>query len=230
MRDKSGENTMKRKIDFVTIFGNLIGALLTFVYFHYINADMNLPQGAASSLNALVFFIIGTAFIFAVIITIDSRWSQPLFQAIQDEISMEGSNGAYPEKLKRKALQLVPVYAATNLLAWMMAGFIFGVLGPIILHTFFGEAPMTLTESLRTVFGVTVIGGFSTSLFIYFATESIWRKQIPLFFPEGDLSQVKGIFKLSVKARLLGAFPHDRLDPPYLAWGFCLLQGTGIAD
>ena len=130
-----------------------------------------------------------------------------------DEISTEGPNGAYPEKLKRKALQLVPMVAGTTLLAWIMAGFIFGMLMPVILHAFFGVAPITLTESLRVIFGIIVIGGGSTSLFIYFATESIWRKQTPLFFPEGDLSQVKGVFKLSVKARLLVVFLMISLIP-----------------
>ncbi|MBL7203802.1 MAG: adenylate/guanylate cyclase domain-containing protein [Desulfobacteraceae bacterium] len=204
---------MRQKIYFVTILGNLIGALLTFVYSTYINVDLNVPQGAASSLSAVVPFVIGTAFIFFVIITINHRWSRPLYQTMQDEISTEGSNGAYPENLKRKALQLVPMLAGTTLLAWIMAGFIFGMLMPVILHTFFGVAPMTLTESLRTIFGIIVIGGFSTSLFIYFATESIWRKQIPLFFPEGDLSEVKGAFKLSVKARLLVVFLMISLIP-----------------
>jgi len=206
-------NTMRQKIYFVTIFGNLIGALLTFVYSTYINVDLNGPQGAASSLSAAVPFVIGTAFIFFVIITINHRWSRPLYQTMQDEISTEVSNGAYPEKLKRKALQLAPMLAGTTLLAWIMAGFIFGMLMPVILHIFFGVAPTTLTESLMTIFGITIIGGFSTSLFIYFATESIWRKQIPLFFPEGDLSEVKGAFKLSVKARLLVVFLMISLIP-----------------
>jgi len=204
---------MRQKIYFVTILGNLIGALLTFVYSTYINVDLNVHQGAASSLNAAVPFVIGTAFIFFVIITINHRWSRPLYQTRQDEILTEGSNGEYPENLKRKALQLAPMLAGTTFLAWIMAGFIFGMLMPVILHTFFGVAPITLTESLMTIFGVTIIGGFSTSLFIYFATESIWRKQIPLFFPEGDLSEVKGVFKLSVKTRLLVVFLMISLIP-----------------
>jgi adenylate cyclase len=108
---------------------------------------------------------------------------------------------------------MVPMLTGTTFLGWIMAGFIFGMIMPIIFHAFFGMAPMTLTESLRRILGITVVGGFSTSLFIYFATESIWRKQIPLFFPEGDLSEVKGVFKLSVKARLLVVFLMISLIP-----------------
>ena len=212
VRDKSGENAMMQRITFVLILGNLIGALLTFVYFQYINIDLN-PRETTSSLYDMAFFVIGTAFIFFVIITINIRWSRPLHQALQDKNTKEEPNGAHLEKLRRKALQLVPMFAATNLFAWMMAGFVFGVLSPVILHTFFGVAPMTVTESLGTIFGTTVVGGGSTSLFLFFAMERIWRKQIPLFFPEGDLSQVKGVFKLSVKARLLVVFLMISLIP-----------------
>ena len=123
---------MMQGMTFVMILGNLIGALLTFVYFHYINMDLNLPRETTSSLNDMVFFVIGTAFIFFVIVTINLRWSRPLHQVIQDENTTEEPNGAHPEKLRRKALQLVPVFTATNLFAWMMAGFIFGVLSPVI--------------------------------------------------------------------------------------------------
>ena len=225
---------MRHKINIVTILGNLVGALLTFIYFQYINVSVNVPREASSSINTIVFFIIGTAFIFVVIATIDLRWSRPLFEAMRNGTATEGSNGTNPEKLKRKALQLVPMFAATNLFAWVMAGFIFGMLMPIILHTFFKTAPMSLTESLRTIFGITVVGGASTSLFIFFATESIWRKHIPLFFPKGNLSQVKGVFKLSVKVRLLVVFLMISLIPLTLlgvsAYGKALaLQTAGSA-
>ena len=196
---------MKQREAFVLIIGNLIGALLTFVYFAYINMDLD--KKTESSFNDMVFFIVGVAFIFVVIITINQRWSRPLYQAVQQ------LDKTPPKKLKRKSLQLVPMFTATNLLAWMMAGFIFGVLQPIILSTFFGAVPMTLAESLRVVLGITIVGGGSTSLFLFFAMEKMWRKQIPLFFPEGHLSEVKGVFKLSVKARLLVVFLMISLIP-----------------
>ena len=204
---------MKLKINLVSVAGNLIGALLTFLYFAYINVDLQTLQGTGSMLISVVFFVIGTAFIFSVIVTINQRWSRPLFNDPLGEIIKDGPNGLYSEELRRKALKMVPMLTGTTFLGWIMAGFIFGMLMPVIFHAFFGMAPMTLTESLRRILGITVVGGFSTSLFIYFATESIWRKQIPLFFPEGDLSEVKGVFKLSVKARLLIVFLMISLIP-----------------
>ncbi|MFH1243261.1 MAG: adenylate/guanylate cyclase domain-containing protein [Pseudomonadota bacterium] len=204
---------MRLKVYIVTVVGNLMGAFLTFLYFAYINVDLKTTQGAGPTLNHVIFFIFGTAFIFFVVVMINRRWSLPVYKAIQDETSSEGSKGAYSEELRRKALQLVPMTAGTTLLGWMMAGFIFGMLMPIILQTFFGMAPVTLAESLRTILGITVIGGCITTLFTYFSTEYLWRKQIPVFFLEGDLSQVRGVFKLSVKGRLLIVFLMISLIP-----------------
>ena len=226
---------MKLKINLVTIAGNLIGASLTFLYFSYINVDLKMSQGVDSMFNYVIFFIIGTAFIFAVIVTIDHRWSRPLFDNLQGEKSRGTSDNEYPEGLRRKALQLVPMLTGSTFIGWIMAGFIFGMIMPVIFNTFLGLEPVTLTESLRTIFGIIVVGGCSTSLFIYFATENVWRKQIPLFFPEGDLSEVKGVFKLSVKARLLVVFLMISLIPLTLLGvsAYCralALQTAGAAE
>nr|MBC8466392.1 hypothetical protein [Deltaproteobacteria bacterium] len=52
---------MKLKINLVSVAGNLIGALLTFLYFAYINVDLKTSQGTGSMLISVVFFVIGTA-------------------------------------------------------------------------------------------------------------------------------------------------------------------------
>ena len=176
---------MRLKINLVSVAGNLIGALLTFLYFAYINVDLKTSQGTGSMLISVVFFVIGTAFIFSVIVTINQRWSRPLFNDPLGEIIKDGPNGLYSEELRRKALQLVPMLTGTTFLGWIMAGFIFGMLMPIIFHAFFGMAPMTLTESLRRILGITVVGGFSTSLFIYFAQKAYGVNRFPCFSRKG---------------------------------------------
>ena len=204
---------MKLKIHLVTVAGNLIGALLTFLYFAYINVDMKMSNVPGSMSKNVIVFIIGTAFIFSVVVTINYLWSRPLYNSLKNERSKDPADKRYPEGIRRKALQMVPMLAGTTFLGWIMAGFIFGMIMPVILHAFFGLETMSLTESLRIIFGITVVGGFSTTLFIYFATENVWRKQIPVFFPEGELSEVKGVFKLSVKTRLVVVFLMISLIP-----------------
>ncbi len=124
-------------------------------------------------------------------------------RALKGEIPMGGTDKISGELLKRKALHFVPMIAGISAVGWIMAGFIFGMLMPVTLQFLMGYPPFTLTESLGMIFGITFIGGSITILTIYFPTESIWRKELPKFFPEGDLSAVEGAFKVKVKVRLL---------------------------
>ncbi len=203
---------MRAKINLVCVGGNLIGAFLTFLYFAYINVGPE-KTGEAPLLHHLIFFVIGTAFIFAVIVTANIRWSRPLFQVVDGEISLDDIDQTDRDQLRRKALQFAPVMAGTNLFGWIMAGFIFAMLMPAILKAFFGFEPWTVTESLGMIFGITGIGGSITTLFVYFAAEGLWRKELPIFFPKGDLSQVAGVFRLSVRTRLLVVFLMISLIP-----------------
>jgi len=223
---------MRAKLNLVTISGNLLGAVLTFLYFSYINVGIHKTQGEGLTFQNIVFFVLGTAFIFFVIVTINNRWSRPLYQATSGEISLTDLDEVSLARLKKKALQFVPVEAGTSLFGWIMAGFIFGMLMPVIMQLFFGLEPMTLSESLRTFLGITVIGGSITTLFIYFATESLWRKKLPMFFPEGNLSQVAGAFKLSVRARLLIVFLMTSLIPLILLGvsSYCKARALQVAD
>ena len=204
---------MNLRLTLLNVTGNLIGALLTFLYFSYVSVGADKIPREGPSIHYVIFFIIGTGLIFLVIVTTIRRWSSSLDEFLKNKVSLNDINGSSAEQIRRKALQLVPMMAGSSLIGWVMAGFIFGVLMPVILQMFSGMPPMTLTEGLGRIFGITCIGGSITVLFIYFSTESLWRKELPKFFPEGDLSQVRGSFKLSVKVRLLVVFLMISLIP-----------------
>ena len=197
---------MNSKLNLLNVIGNLIGALLTFLYFSYIGVGSGSVPQAGPTVPYVVFFIIATGFIFLVIMTALQRWFRPLHEFSRKKMSISDFDGPSAERIRRKALQSVPMMAGATLLAWVMAGFIFGILAPAIMEIFFGEPPTTLAESLGRIFGITCIGGSITVLFVYFSTESVWRKELPKFFPEGDLSQVRDAFKLNVKVRLSVVF------------------------
>jgi adenylate cyclase len=193
-------------LSLVIICGNLIGGFLTFLYFSYINVPgAALPQQSAT-IHHTIFAIIAGGIIFSTTSLMSVRWSRPLTQALNGKIPMDGTDEISGEQLKRKALHFVPMMAGISALGWIMAGFIFSMLMPVIMQSFFGFPLFTVTESLGMIFGITCIGGSITILTIYFPTESIWRKELPKFFQEGHLSAVKGAFKVNVKQRLLIVF------------------------
>ena len=204
---------MNLKLTLLNVIGNLIGALLTFLYFSYVSVGPDRIPHSGPSVHYVIFFIIGTGLIFLVVMTAHQKWSRSLMEFTKKKMSISDFDGPSAEQIRRKALQLVPMNAGSSLIGWVMAGFIFGMLMPAIMEIFFKMPPTTLAESMGRIFGITCIGGSITVLFIYFSTESVWRKEIPNFFPEGNLDQVKGAFRLNVKVRLSVVFLMISLLP-----------------
>ena len=219
-------------ITLAIIGGNLIGGFLAFLYFSYINVAGDIVPQQGPSIHHIIFVIIAGGIIFLTTSLVSHWWSRPLNQALKDEIPMNGTDEISGEQLKRKALHFVPMMAGTTLLGWIMAGFIFGMLMPVIMQSFFGFPPTTLTQSLRMIFGITCIGGSITILTIYFSAESLWRQELPKFFPEGGLSEVRGAFKVSVKARLSVVFLMISLLPLTVLGvsAYCKAQALLSAD
>src|SRR5260370_32313515 len=56
-----------------------------------------------------------------------------------------------------------------------------------------------------TLFPYTTLfrSGTVTTAFVFFLIERLWRRELPQFFPEGDMSAVPGVIRLRVKTRLL---------------------------
>jgi len=208
-----GKIFMRLKLSLLSAAGNIIGALLVFLYFSYINPTTYQYMGDELSFHYIIYFIIGTGLIFLVVMLAVHRWTRPLNQFTEHNISIDDLDAYEAEQLRRKALQMVPMTAAASLFGWLMAGFIFGMFMPIIMTAFFGFPETSLTESTLTFFGISCIGGSITALVTYLSCESVWRKALPQFFPGGNLSRVRGTFRLKVKNRLVVVFLMVSLIP-----------------
>src|SRR2546422_276342 len=174
------------------LLGNLLGALLTWFYFTFI--DYPATVGPAQMLGLdLLYFIVGFSLISGVGVAWGIRWARPL----RDRGTAAGVD---PAIVRRRAILLPFVYTAITLCGWVLAGIIWGVLQPT-LFGFFSPA-----RSLRAMFGITAIAGTVTAAFIFFSIEHQWRRVLPAFFPAGDLSAVPGVLRLRVRTRLLVIF------------------------
>ena len=89
----------------------------------------------------------------------------------------------------------------------MLAGIIWGILWP------WAVGHLTLPGALRSVFGITVIGGGVTAAFVFLSAERLWRDELPAFFPDGGQSAVPGVPRLRVRQRLLAVFTLTSVVP-----------------
>src|SRR5437667_131861 len=185
-----------RWVPWILVVGNLVGALLTFLYFRVID----LPSaGPARDLGLweIGYFVVGFSALVAVAWVWVRKWISPLVkvQAIVADLPEAEARLA-----KQRALMLPPMLAMVSFVAWIAAGVIWGVLWPMIAGFF---AP---GRAWRTVFGITGVAGSVSTAFVFLVTEHQWRRAMPHFFPRGEVSGVTGAVRLSVRMRLLVIF------------------------
>jgi adenylate cyclase len=168
---------------------NLLGALVTFGYFRFIDPTAGRRPGSGELLYFVVFF---GALIF-VGFRLGTRWSRPLMAGTPPP-------GPAGDEVRRRAVGFPWFIAALHLGGWTLAGLIWGVLWPVIAGVF------EPAQALRAFFGISVIAGFGATAFIFFATERQWRRRLPEFFPEGGLTRVTGVPRLGVRMRLVVIF------------------------
>ncbi len=179
-----------RKLTAAQLPANLVGALLAFSYFSFIDS-MPLPE--ARSAASIAFFIGSFSLLAAAASVWANRWARPLTR-------VPGSAETERSDAQRRAVLLPYVVAGITACAWMLAGLIWGVFWPLILGRF------TLSRALRLIFGITFVAGIVTTAFVFFGIERLWRRELPQFFPEGDVSAVPRVVRLRVRTRLLVIF------------------------
>jgi adenylate cyclase len=183
---------VRRKLAAATLPANLVGALLAFSYFAFIDS-MALPE--ASSPGRIAFFVVGFALLALVGDVCIVRWSRVLGSG--GGATMRGPEWA---EARRRAVVFPYMVAGVTACGWLLAGLIWGVVRPLMAGHFTPE------RALRQVFGITFVAGLVTTAFVFFAIERLWRRELPRFFPEGDVSAVAGVFRLGVRTRLLVIF------------------------
>ena len=183
----------------VTTAGNLLGAILTFFYFRFIDQS---AQNRPVHWREIAFSVVAFSVLATIGYVISRRWSSPVLQfQAREGVSTSGPISEREAAVARRRALLVPyAVAGITALGWLFAGGIWGVLWPWLAG--FLEA----TTALRTIFGITIVAGSVATAFCFLAVESQWRHALPTLFPRGDLSAVTGAPRLPVRIRLLGIF------------------------
>ena len=182
-----------RRMFFTMFMGNLGGALLTFVYFRFL--DPAAHEGVNPLQLAEIFYFLG-AFSLMLLTgrVVSRRWSRSVIRA----------SGPLPDDaesvlLRRRAV-MVPVFLASlTFSGWVVAALVWGVIWP----WFAGY--LAWDSSLRQAFGIVFVAGAMVALFIFLASERLWRERLPILFPTGDLAAT-GARHLRVRTRMVVVF------------------------
>jgi len=182
-----------RRLFLTMILGNLGGAVLTFVYFRFLDPAAH-EGGTAPQLAEVLYFLGAFSLLLLTGRGVSRRWSRSVIRA----------SGPLPDDvdsavLRRRAV-MVPVFlAGLSFSGWVMAALVWGVIWP----WFAGY--LAWDSSLRQAFGIIFVTGAMVALFIFLASERLWRERLPILFPGGDLAAT-GARHLRVRTRMLVVF------------------------
>jgi len=201
-----------RRITFLLPLINVIGATFTYVYFSSI-LELRYVKSVIPSYYSPLYFVVGTALLIGTFKVGSRRSVKALFAIANGDIAIESIEESERYHLQREALQFPLVVSVITFAVWVLAGFIFGLLEPLITAKLFSVEMPGLIYGIRRFLGIALFGGGATTLIIYFVLEYEWRKYMPRFFPEGRLSRVKHAFRFTVRKRFLIVFLGVILTP-----------------
>jgi class 3 adenylate cyclase len=170
------------------LIGNMLGGLLIWGYFRFVDvAALSNYHGPGE----LGFFAVSFGLLGAVGLRLGRRWRRPLLEGAR------APGGTDEARVRRLALTFPYAMAGLTLAGWILAGVAWGVLWPLLVGEF------SLRQALRSILGISAIAGSVATAFIFFSVESLWRRHLPRYFPRGDLSAVRGVPRVGVRARLM---------------------------
>jgi serine phosphatase RsbU (regulator of sigma subunit) len=211
------------RIAFPVIFANAAGAIFCAAYFAYLD-----PPSWNPSFDVLfIFGLIVTAGLVALGTFLSNRWSKEFDVIIKNPGMLSDIDPEFQTRVRRKALNAPLVYSAVSLSNWCLASLI---LGSARLMTPLVEEPwaVTLWAGFRLFFGI-LISGAATATFVYFYSDYALRDFRPTVFPKGGLSDVPGVFRLSVRSRLMLGFMTVSVGPMILVGVLVYHKATSLA-
>ncbi len=188
------------KLRIILILLNLSGAVSTFVYFGGIlPVEKSGPDCVPWEWN-LIFFLGGSAFLALSFFLLMTKSIRLLAKVADNKSAIHDFDQETVYYLQRQALQLPMSMTMISFGIWILAGFLFGLVIPLIRAKLFGLMPPSLFSSVKDLMGIALLGGGETCLLLFFCLEKAWRSHIPAFFSNGSNRIAYG-FRISVRKR-----------------------------
>jgi adenylate cyclase len=188
---------MRRRM-LVSMPVNLAGAVLVFIYYRWVDYHA-LHYSRTLSAGELIFFVVACAVLAVIGYRLNVRWSAPVRASLD-------ATGTLSEVARRRALQVPFGAARVSAIGWILATILWAVVWPLI------DGSFSLRHAVRMMLGIVMAGSLVVAT-IFFLVEHYWRQALPKLFPEGDLSAVAGVRRVSVRARLIVIFLLNSVIP-----------------
>jgi adenylate cyclase len=174
---------------------NVMGAVTVYFYYYFVD-----PLGGGpppDPTHASIVFLLVVIPLIGLNWWLGARWVQPL-RTWRRRIRAGTDPTEVPLAIRRRALNAALANAILSLSAWTIAGLTY------LLYLLWIQA-VPLIESLRIFVGIVLVGGPTTSAMAFLVSEFHWRREIPLFYPDGDIER-EGVLRVPILVRLTATF------------------------
>jgi sigma-B regulation protein RsbU (phosphoserine phosphatase) len=197
----------RRRLGFLTIGANLIGALIVTCYFTFFDEALKDEQIKDT------FLVLGVMFIGLVILAsvVSNKWQKDLWRFIRLKVDGDEIDSALYRKAQRTILDLPFMSAMVSLFNWLLAAVIMSLNTALRLTTE-NTISAILIDASRTFIGI-IISGIVVCAIIFFSVEIVCRRVWPYFFPVGGMVKSPCTFRLKLPMRMLIIFSLASLLP-----------------
>ena len=190
---------IQRRMNVALIVTNVLGALVTFLYF---NVIFPMPEGQDPLRTVEWTDVVAVVLLLGVPMTVGFLWDRRRNSqlATWHKRLRDGAPAVdVPERVRRTVLNIPSLAAVQNGSVWLLVGLVASL----------------AAGTFRYLFVFVGLGGLLTTSMLYFVIDLLWRPVIPVFFPDGNLSAVRA-FRLPVLGRLLVVLLVVGILPPVL--------------
>ena len=188
------------KIGLLQIAANLGGAGICIFYFSFLDT----PQLAPMVGNQVQVGIYMTLALVVVGFSLSLRSTRRLarrFAQLRQGLTLPP---ALEAQAQRQVLNAAPASALLSFFIWIFAALFMASYRALIPIP--GEGvDQALWSAVRIFLGI-FVSGVATASVIFFYLDGFFRRRLPVFFPRGGVCQVRRVFRLSVRWRLLYSF------------------------
>jgi adenylate cyclase len=174
---------------------NFVGAVTVYSYYNFVD-----PLGGGrppDRMHTLLVFLTVTVPLVGLNWYLGARWVRPL-RMWRRRIRAGTDPSEVPTAIKRRALNAALANAIFSLMAWSFAGIVY------LVYLLWSQG-VAVSEALRIFMGIVLVGGPTTSALAFLVSEYHWRREIPLFFPDGELVR-EGVLRVPIRVRLAATF------------------------
>ncbi len=184
---------------------NVAGAVAVYLYFSFVD-----PAGGGPVPDRSTAVTVGVAVAATMLVLnwyLGARWTKPIQRWRRRMLRGTPAN-AVPLAVRRRVLNAALANALLSLCAWTLAGLVYFLALRAVLA-------VPLLESLRVLMVIVLVGGPVTSALAFLVSEYHWRREIPFFFPDGDLPRDR-VLRVPVRIRLALTFVLTSVLPLFL--------------